>query len=177
MKQEVARTKKDKGGWALDEVIYDTEPTKDTITGDDGRIEGFKLQVPGEGVLVHGLFLEGAGWAKAEKRLEDSQPKELYFQFPILHVFAAYLPRNEKDRQQNTMGGGGGRGGRVDVQTKMKSYYDCPVYKYPKRSDKYLIFRVFLKPEGQQAQSTSNKAMTAAMKWKLCGVALLCCKD
>lgn len=177
MKQEVARTKKDKGGWALDEVTYDTEPTKDTITGDDGRIEGFKLQVPQEGVLVHGLYLQGAGWAKAEKRLEDSQPKELYFQFPILHVFAAYLPRNEKDRQQNAMGGGGGRGGKVDVQTKMKSYYDCPVYKYPKRSDRYLVFRVYLKPEGAQAQSTQNKGMTAAMKWKLCGVALLCCKD
>jgi len=175
MKQEVARTKKEKG-WALDEVIYDTEVTKDTIIGDDGRIENVKLNVPQEGVLVHGLFLEGAGWSKTEKKLEESQPKELYFQFPILHVTAAYLPRNEKDRQQNQMQGGGGRN-RVDISQKIKTYYDCPVYKYPKRNDKYLIFRVFLKPEGNNAPPNPNKGMTPAMRWKLCGVALLCCKD
>lgn len=64
MKQEVARTKKEKG-WALDEVIYDTDVTKDIIPGDDGRIDGFKLSnVPSEGVLIHGLYLEGAGWSK-----------------------------------------------------------------------------------------------------------------
>jgi dynein heavy chain len=59
----------------------------------------------------------------------------------------------------------------------MKTYYDCPVYKYPKRSDRYLIFRVFLKPEGASVAPNPNKGMTPAMKWKLCGVALLCCKD
>lgn len=32
--------------------------------------------------------MEGAGWNKAEKRLEESQPKELFFTFPIIHVFA-----------------------------------------------------------------------------------------
>jgi dynein heavy chain len=177
MKQEVARTKKEKG-WALDEVIYDTDVTKDIIPGDDGRIDGFKLSnVPSEGVLVHGLFLEGAGWSKAEKKLEESQPKELYYQFPVLHVTATYLPRNEKDRQQNQMAGAGGARNKVDISQKIRSYYDCPVYKYPKRNDKYLIFRVFLKPEGQNAPPNPNKGMTPAMRWKLSGVSLLCCKD
>jgi len=37
MKQEVTRMKKD---WSLDEVDYSTDPLKDTIQGDDGRIEG-----------------------------------------------------------------------------------------------------------------------------------------
>ena len=32
--------------------------------------------------------MEGAGWNKAEKRLEESQPKELFFAFPLIHVFA-----------------------------------------------------------------------------------------
>jgi len=41
--------------------------------------------------------------------------------------------------------------------------YDCPVYKYPRRNDKYLIFRVKLPCEG-----------TGAHRWKLRGVALLC---
>jgi len=172
MKQEVARTKKDKGGWALDEVVYDTNVEKDVITGDDGRLEGQKLgSVPGEGVLVHGLYLEGAGWNKADRRLEDSEPKQLYCQFPVLHVTAAYVPRDEKSKQQAP--GGGGRN-KVDLAQKIKSYYDCPVYKYPKRNDKYKIFRVYLKPEGSTAALTGNKSMTAAMKWKLSGVALLC---
>ena len=61
---------------------------KDIIQGDDGRIEGKSVNAPGEGVYIHGLFLEGAGWNRPEKRLEDSNPKELYYQFPILHVSA-----------------------------------------------------------------------------------------
>ena len=177
MKQEVARTKKDKGGWALDEVIYDTEPTKDQVTTDDGKLDNVKLTIPGnEGVLVHGLYLEGAIWGK-NRHLDEHLPTSDYFnRFPFLHVTAIYLPRNEKERQPQ--GGGGGRGGKTDIQTKMKYYYDCPVYKYPKRSDKYLIFRCYLKAEGGGKEATGSKtAMTAAMKWRLSGVALLCCKD
>ena len=45
---------------------------------------------------------------------------------------------------------------------RMSSTYPCPVYKYPKRTDKYLIFKVNLPCEG------------SPHKWKLRGVALLC---
>lgn len=31
---------------------------------------------------------------------------------------------------------------------RMSSIYSCPVYKYPRRTDKYLIFRVGLPCEG-----------------------------
>jgi hypothetical protein len=58
--------------WSLDEVEYYTEVQKDVIPGEDGRIEGKQITAPAEGVFIHGLFLEGAGWSKAEKRLEDS---------------------------------------------------------------------------------------------------------
>jgi len=46
---------------------------------------------------------------------------------------------------------------------KSSNLYNCPVYKYPRRNDKYLIFRVFLPCEG-----------TGSHKWKLRGVSLLC---
>lgn len=47
-----------------------------------------------------------------------------------------------------------------------KSVYNCPVYKYAKRTDKYLIFRVNL-----------NSETDPPSKWKLKGVALLCAKE
>ena len=49
---------------------------------------------------------------------------------------------------------------------KGSNLYNCPVYKYQCRQDKYLIFRVNLPCE----QGTASK-------WKLRGVALLCATD
>lgn len=72
---------------------------------------------------------------------------------------------------------GGAKNPKLDMEAMNKSHYFCPVYKYPKRNDKYLIVRVFLKAEGAQASVNPNKGMTAPMKWKLAGVALMCQKD
>lgn len=47
-----------------------------------------------------------------------------------------------------------------------KSVFNCPVYKYAKRTDKYIIFRVNLNSESDPPS-----------KWKLKGVALLCAKE
>jgi len=63
------------------------------------------------------------------------------------------------------------------LANKEKTEYKCPVYVYPKRNDRYLIFRCYLKAEAQGAPSNPNRGMTAAMKWKLAGVSLLCSKD
>lgn len=71
MKQEVTRQRKAQQ-WSLDEVEYATEVLKEIIQGDDGKIEGKQLQQVTEGCLIHGLYLEGAGWNRAEKRLEES---------------------------------------------------------------------------------------------------------
>lgn len=166
MKQEVTRQNKAKS-WSLDEVNYQTDVMKDVITSDDGRIEGKTLTVPPEGVLVHGLYMEGAAWNKGEKRLEDSAPKELFFVFPIIHVYAV----------SSVTGGGPGGKGKMEDRFLDKSHYNCPVYKYPKRNDRYLIFRVYLKGEGQGQQSSLSRGVTASMNWTLKGVALLCQKD
>jgi dynein heavy chain len=71
----------------------------------------------------------------------------------------------------------GAKNPKADFETLRKTHYFCPVYKYPKRNDKYLIVRVYLKAEGANPLPSPNKGMTAPMKWKLGGVCLLCQKD
>jgi len=170
MKQEVTRQRKAQN-WSLDEVQYTSEVGKEIIQGDDGRIEGRQISPPPEGVYIHGLFLEGAGWNRSERRLEESNPKELYYQFPILHISATSTVAPS--------GGpaGAGAAARQKAIDAEKLLYQCPVYVYPKRNDKYLITRCGLKAESAGAPSNPNKGLTAPMKWKLCAVALLCCKE
>lgn len=168
MKQEVTRQKKSEG-WSLDEVDYKTEVLKDIIGGDDGRIEGKTLNPPNEGVLIHGLFLEGCQWNKTDKRFEEQTSKDMFFSFPILHVSA---------ESTNITSEKGPAAKKNQGANKADTHYFCPVYKYPKRNDRYLIFRAWLKadPPANSNLKTSN-SMSWAANWKLKGVCLLCCKE
>ena len=87
MKQEVTRQHRAEQ-WSLDEVDYKTDVMKDIIPGDDGRIEGKQIKPIDEGVLIHGLYLEGSQWQKNDKRFEEQTSKDLFFPFPIIHVSA-----------------------------------------------------------------------------------------
>jgi dynein heavy chain len=70
MKQEVTRQHRAEQ-WSLDEVDYKTDVMKEIIPGDDGRIEGKVIKPVDEGVLIHGLYLEGSQWHKNDKRFEE----------------------------------------------------------------------------------------------------------
>lgn len=61
-----------------------------------------------EGVYVHGLYLEGCKWARAG--LDESDPKKMFAQLPILYVTAI----NKK---------------KSNEAEKNSSLYSCPVYK------------------------------------------------
>lgn len=173
MKQEVTRQKKAEN-WSLDEVDYKSEVTKDVITSEDGKIDGKTLPSFPDGVLIHGLFLEGAQWAKGDrgKCLIDSEGKDLFQIFPVLHVSAMSTAATDargpaaRNKDQN--------------QSLDKTHYFCPVYKYKIRNDKYLIFRVYLAAEPKNAagaEKALSKGMTPILNWKLKGVALLCSKE
>ena len=41
---------------------------------------------PDEGVYVHGLWLDGAGWSKKGIQLRDQDPKVLFYELPVLWV-------------------------------------------------------------------------------------------
>ena len=109
--QEVTRAHK---GWALDCVVLHNDVTrffKDDIT-----------QPPAEGVYVHGLYLDGAGWDRRGCKLVEPTQKVLFTSMPVIHIYAI-----------NTTAG---RDARM---------YQCPIYKKPKRTDLTYIASVDLK--------------------------------
>lgn len=175
--QEITRQNAE-NNWSLDTVKQWYEPLKETIQSDDGKIEK-NIQAPSEGVLIHGLYLEGASWTKG--RLDEQSGKDLYQTFPIVHVTAISLAASDNARP-----GIGAK--RTDPLQLTANYFDCVVYKYPKRSDKYLITRMLLKPDAALQNEKGHKGgggndnnlpagMTPKVNWKLKGVALLCTKE
>ncbi len=75
----------------------------------------------------------------------ESEPKKLFTPLPILFVSAASTGSLGKPRPDA-------------VPT-----FDCPVYKYPERTDRYLVFYCKLPTKGRPPSH-----------WTLRGVALLC---
>jgi len=121
MRQEVTRQHK-KDQWALDDVISHTE----VLPLDLERVR----DPPEEGQNIHGLFIEGCRWNRAENKLDESEPKKLFTAMPVIFVTAA-TARDLKGA----------------VQYGPHGPYNAAVYKYPKRNDRYLIFRMLMKTE------------------------------
>jgi len=111
MRQEVTRAHK---GWALDGVVLHNDLTR--LFKDD------IVDPPDEGVYVHGLFLDGAGWDKRNCRLIESTAKVLFTPLPVVHIYAinSTAPKDPK-------------------------LYQCPVYKKPRRTDLTYITALLLR--------------------------------
>ncbi|XP_013102946.2 dynein axonemal heavy chain 8 [Stomoxys calcitrans] len=110
MKQEVARAHH---GWALDQVSMTNEVLKIGI-------EDCK-KPPKEGVFVHGLYLDGAGWDRKTSRLIESTNKVLYVLMPVVHISAIN-----------------------STAPKSPKLYTCPVYKKMNRTDLNYISPLWL---------------------------------
>lgn len=139
MRQEVTRQHK-KDQWALDDVISHTE----VLPFDYERVK----DVPDEGQNIHGLYMEGGRWNRPEARLDESEPKKLFVGMPAIYVTGTTVPGLAALKQAGLNYGPFGP-------------YDCATYKYPKRNDRYLIFRLKLKSE------------IHPFHWKLRGVCLV----
>jgi dynein heavy chain len=142
MKQEVVRKHKAEK-WSLDDVVDRTEVTTFETPA--------KIKEPiNEGVYVHGLFIEGAGFDRAAGLIIESEPKKLYVPMPVLFV-SANAKKNQDALRKEQFGSLGP--------------FDCPVYKYPKRTDRFYIFIVTLKcPDSSKGPA----------HWVLRAAALLC---
>jgi len=91
--QVTARAK----GLPLDSMTVHTEMTKYELATVPGQ--------PEEGTYIHGLYMEGARWDKANNCITDSLPKELHVLMPVMYV----------------------RGVTVDEEVTT-GVYSCPVY-------------------------------------------------
>lgn len=141
VQQEITRAHKN-DNWALDSVVIHAEVT-DIMNPDN--VHG----LPKEGLYIHGLFMDGASWKPREGTIIESEPKKLFSAMPIILVTA--VTKNTKKQLQNS-----GSYGPFGA-------YECPVYKYPRRTDKYFIFSVMLATKDHKP-----------LHWTLRGVALLC---
>ncbi|KAI8465887.1 MAG: dynein heavy chain 7 [Monoraphidium minutum] len=115
---------------------------------------------PRDGVLVSGLWLEGASWDAANGWLADPRPGAMLAPLPVLHL----RPRAEA-------AGGGGAGGGAREEGR----YACPLYKTSSRAG-------VLSTTGQSTNfvlcvDLPTQLGGGADKWVLQGAALLCMTD
>lgn len=113
MRQEVARAHK---GWALDQVTIHNEVTK--LTADTCK------KAPREGVYVHGLYLDGAGWDVKRIQLTEAINKVLYTAMPVVHIYAIN-----------------------STAPKDLRLYECPVYRKVKRTDLNFITPLWVRSD------------------------------
>ena len=139
MKQEVTRMHKGTNVRGGDKEAWSLDDVIYYTQVREHSIEMIKDINSAEGVFVRELFLESATWGKIG--LEDPPEKKNFYPLPILYVSCK---KKGADSDKNTT-------------------YSCPVYKYPRRTDKYLVFRVNMEC-GSKTPSF----------WKLRGVALHC---
>jgi dynein heavy chain len=153
MRQEVTRKHAGAGeGWALDDMVYRTEVT---AFEQAKQVKNGPAEAEG-GVYVHGLFMDGAAWNSGEKEtpacIAESEPKKMFASLPVLLVTA--VPKKVEEKY------------RKEVYGELGPY-ECPVYKYPARTDRYFVFFVSLRP-GDPVEGP------APSHWGLRGLALLC---
>ncbi|KAM4028219.1 dynein axonemal heavy chain 5-like [Anomaloglossus baeobatrachus] len=138
MRQETTRMNLTKG-WALDSVILHNDVTK-------MMKEDVNAPPPADigGVYIYGLFLDGAGWDRRNTKLVEAQPKVLFTNLPVVHVYAISTT------------------GPLDPKKQLSSLYTCPVYKKPRRTDLTYVFSLYL------------RTVFVPDHWTMRGVALLC---
>ena len=150
--QEVARKHQ---GWALDEVVMFNEVTKQEST---------ELRAgPEEGVYVHGIILDGAGWDKKRSCMCDQAPKVLFYELPVVLITGV-----QYTEKKGGWGFGVTHAGQPGIKCDMTKY-SAPMYMYPRRMCGALgtyIDQFDLPCGGDPPQ-----------KWCLRGVCLLATKD
>ena len=114
--------------WPLDKTVIVTEVTK--------KLPDQVEQPSRDGAFIHGLTLEGARWDDKAGVLDDSKPKELFYQMPVIMVKAVTVDRAE-----------------------MKDAYQCPVYKTERRFREEVFTAQLKSKHGQIKWTLSGVAL------------------
>ncbi|KAL4450636.1 hypothetical protein ABPG77_000992 [Micractinium sp. CCAP 211/92] len=122
IKQTTAR----RNEWALDRTVLVTEVTKKTADQVDAPSR--------DGAYVSGLLLEGASWDDKLGILDESKPKQLFTQMPVILVKAVPAEKEPKD-----------------------NLYQCPVYMTERRFREE-VFTAQLKTKGPWTHWTTAGA-------------------
>lgn len=148
VRQEISRAHS-KDNWALDAVLQtNAVASRNSFFCPDARIEGKQIQEPTEGVFIHGLYLEGAAFERSGTYLKDAAGKDLFFQFPNIQIGAECPTADDKNKMPGSS--------KKNVNTG-EVWYECPVYRYPQRTDRYFITKLKILAEPKQDQSKSRK--------------------
>jgi len=112
------------------------------------------LTKPEDGVYIRGLFMEGARWDQEVGSINDSLPKQLYTEVPVIHL----MP--EQNRKEPTEG-----------------IYLCPVYKILSRrgvlstTGHSTNFVMWIEIPSNRTNITNNIGKSDQEEWIRAGVA------
>lgn len=112
------------------------------------------LKAPEDGVYIRGLYLEGARWNNTIKSLDDSLPKQLYTELPVLHL------NPKKNRKE-----------------KEEGIYRCPVYKILSRrgvlstTGHSTNFIMWIELPSNRTDIINNQGLCDQEEWIRAGVA------
>ncbi|XP_078503488.1 dynein axonemal heavy chain 14 [Lissotriton helveticus] len=112
---------------------------------------------PAEGVLVFGLYLDGARWNPEVEALEDSELRDRFYPLPEIH----FVPQQIINET-----------GNVDSNEK-NTCYECPLYRTPQRAG--ILSSVGLSTNFVTTINLPTRI--TARHWITRGVALLCQLD
>jgi dynein heavy chain len=106
---------------------------------------------PDDGCYIYGMFLEGARWDSKKHIISQPRPKELYSDFPLMHLVPV------TDRKVPTTG-----------------IYNCPLYKVVSRrgtlsttghSTNFVMFMEFTSKESQDVWIRAGVAAFLALRY------------
>jgi len=94
----------------LDKLTIQTSVTRKTAEQTDSAARF-------GGAFVHGLYLEGARWNINSMFMEECEPREMFYQMPVIACHAIPVERMEKNQ-----------------------IFSCPVYKTQQRGPTFVFF-------------------------------------
>ncbi|XP_019625905.1 PREDICTED: LOW QUALITY PROTEIN: dynein heavy chain 6, axonemal-like [Branchiostoma belcheri] len=155
---------------------HDTEEAlNDTKQGISVLNWAFKQgQLPPEaGVLVFGLYLDGARWDPQTESLQDTVTSQQYSRLPEIHFDPVQVAVSQLEREASSVSDSSTAATTEPGQVAQKRIYECPLYRTSRRAGN-------LSSTGHSTNfvtAVNLPSMSAADHWVTRGVAMLCQLD